>query len=368
VNRRPVAVGLAVAVALAGCGGTKPRPRPTPTPTPNPPTDEQLLQRALDARASAVRAPGLGVHGVALKLDGARVRGDRARVRVRLTYRVLGVPGSFGASRRLNARRGADGRWRIGGPVGTRDRAPWEADRYRRLATGHFVVWFPRGVDLDGLPVALDDGYVRMRTALRAGTLRKRYLVVVARDARHGRRITSSIRGLRGLTALTDTQVRQSGPAERVVSVASQRVLVLLPAFASLDPEQQRQTVAHELTHATLAPVTSGRVPSWLIEGTAMYVSGDRRPAAPSPTLRALSAPDEIGRLDGAAQADAYGVASAAAFAIADRYGPRRLLALYEVFNGERLRGKAGDPALVDRAVRQVLGVSLRTLQRRLRP
>jgi hypothetical protein len=260
------------------------------------------------------------------------------------------------------------GRWHVAGGVqGARERAPWEADRYERRSSGHFVVWVPRGIEPAGLPEALADGYRRLRATLRGGTLRRRYLVVVARDPGHARRMTASIRGLRGLTALTDTEVRVAGPAERVTGVASQRLLVLWPAFSALDPETQRQTVTHELTHAALAPVTSGRVPGWLAEGVAMYVAGDRRAIEPGgPSLASLSAPDAIARRAGVSQGRAYALASAAAFHIGARYGSARLLALYEAFGRPSLRGRAGDPALVDRALRRVLGIGLRRLQRDL--
>jgi hypothetical protein len=361
---------LAAALVLTGCGGSERRPRPTPTPTPTAtaaprPTDEALLQRALDTRASAVRAPGLGVHDVTLRLEDADVRGDRAMLRVRLAYRVRGVRGTFGSASGMWARRDEDGRWRIGRRIGSRDRAPWQADDYVAVPGGHFVIWMPRGLDPGPLPAALEQGYARLRAELRRGALRRRYLVVVARDPGHAREITSSIRGLSGLTALTDTQVRLVGETERVDAVASQRLLVIWPTFSALTAEQQRQTVTHELTHAVLAPVTSGRVPAWLSEGIALYVSGDRRtPSGRRPTLRGLSGPDAIGRLDGTRQSEAYARASAAAFLIAERYGRAKLLALYTAFNRDSLPGMPGDPATVDRALRRVLGISLRRLER----
>jgi hypothetical protein len=94
----------------------------------------------------------------------------------------------------------------------------------------------------------------------------------------------------------------------------------------------------------------------------AMYVSADRRLPPASPNLAALSRPDAIGRLAGADQADGYATSSAAAFAIAERYGRRRLLALYDAFNDEKLEGAPG-PRLVNRALRRELGITIGELE-----
>ncbi len=125
------------------------------------------------------------------------------------------------------------------------------------------------------------------------------------------------------------------------------------------------------MTHAALAPVSSGRTPGWLTEGLALYVSGDDRTVEAAtlggPGLRRLSRPDAVARLSGDAQRQAYALASAAAFTIAERYGRDRLLRLYLAFNRPGLRGRAGDPALTDAAVRRVLGTSLAGLERAVR-
>ncbi len=85
------------------------------------------------------------------------------------------------------------------------------------------------------------------------GVLRRRYLVVVAGDAAQARQMTTGIRGVATLAAISDSAVREQGPADRVVQVASQRLLVVWPAFAPLDADGRARVVAHELTHAALA-------------------------------------------------------------------------------------------------------------------
>ena len=71
--------------------------------------------------------------------------------------------------------------------------------------------------------------------------------------------------------------MQETGPAQRVSAVVSQRLVVVWPPFSSLDADGQQRVVTHELTHAALAGVTSGRTPAWLSEGIALYVSEDRR-------------------------------------------------------------------------------------------
>jgi hypothetical protein len=337
-------------------------------------------QRARDRR-SARRVRGLGVHRVQLTLTSppGDLRRDRIRVDAQLSYRVHGIAGRFGARQRIGL--GWDGKgWRVRGVTARRGKLPWEVAPQRRIRTRHFVVWAPRSVDpaAAGLTGALEAGYERMRDVLARGRLRRRYLVVVAGDAAQARALTARIRGVASLAAITDTEVRQEGPAERVVEVASQRLLVIWPSFVSIGPEARGTVVAHELTHAAVARATSGRTPAWLVEGLALYVSADERVAEAaqlivaggSPkvlSLTGLSDPDVIARLGGDAQNAAYAYASAAALYIAERYGQDALLDLYDAFNEESLEGEGGDVALSDAATRRVLHVRLRRLERELR-
>ena len=210
-----------------------------------------------------------------------------------------------------------------------RERHPWEVGPVAEHRSRHFVVIAPAGLEIEaaGLLEALETGYARMGEVLRRPRLRRRYLVVVAEQARAARALTRRIRGVEGLAAISDSQVREAGPAQRVTEVASQRLLVVWPPFSTLDAEGRMRVVTHELTHAGLAGVTSGRTPAWLLEGMALYVSDDRRAgeaaervadassaaARRAVTLTGLSRPDAIARLHGDPQAAAYAYASAAA-------------------------------------------------------
>jgi hypothetical protein len=133
--------------------------------------------------------------------------------------------------------------------------------------------------------------------------------------------------------------------------------------------ELRMRVLVHELTHLALAGATSGRVPSWLVEGLAMEASDDDRSAEAA--LRAatgravplteLCGPAAIGRLNGDRQAAAYATASAAAHRLAADHGRRGLLRLYAAFGDERIRGRPGC-RLTDRVLRRTLGTSLRRL------
>jgi hypothetical protein len=276
---------------------------------------------------------------------------------VALAYGIAGIRGSFRSTRRVDAVR-VGRRWRIAREHGGRGVPPWEAGPFADRRTRHFVVLSPPASAVDDLLASLESGYATIRRVLARGRLRRRYLVVVAGDASQARALTTEIRGVETLAAISDAAIDESGPERRTVGVLSLRLIVVLPAFTALDPDGRLRVITHELTHAALTGSTSGRTPAWLVEGVALYVSGDRRPAPPGADLGALSAPDAIARATGDAQAAAYATSSAAAFAIADRFGARRLLKLYDAFNDPALVGKPGR-RLVARAVRRELGVSL---------
>ena len=335
-------------------------------------------QRRRD-RIEARNAAGLPLRRVAIEPRSIDVEGDRAVLRVRSRYAIAGIRGRFDTERILRARRTADG-WRIASSTSRRARHPWEIARYGARRTRHFTILAPVTLGTDGLDAALEDGYARMRDVLVKGVLRRRYLVVVADGAAAARRMTTGIRGVATLAAISDSAVREQGPADRVVQVSSQRLLVVWPPFASLDADGRARVVTHELTHAALAGHTSGRTPGWLLEGIALYVSGDRRVGEAARavagdagrvsrralTLTGLSAPGAIGRLGGDGQSAAYSYSSAAAFYIAERFGRKRFLRLYDAFNDPALTEPEG-AELTAAAVRKALGLGLLELERDLR-
>jgi hypothetical protein len=382
---RPRAAAAALTIVICGCGGGDPAPRPTATPgTPAEraePTAAELIAALLEERAAALeaanprayaatataaqrrrdlvharRAARLELRTVQLSASSVDTRANRATARVLTSYSFRGVRGEFQVRRRISLRKRRE--WRITNVRYARGAPPWEVGDFVARRTRHFLVLAPGDLDVGDLPAALEDGYATMRDLLVRPRLQRRYLVLVTADAAQARALTTEIQGVETLTAISDATVVQGGPEASVERVLSLRLLVVWQAYAALAPAERAKVVTHELTHAVLAGATSGRTPSWLGEGIALYVSSDRRPAPPEADLVALSKPDTIARLAGTSQASAYATSSAAAFAIADRFGRRKLLKLYDVFNEPSLRGRPG-PRLTNRAVRRVLGISL---------
>jgi hypothetical protein len=414
--------GVLAAAALAGCGGggsDEPRaPGRDAAPVHRargapPPSDADAVRALLARRAAALergdaaayaatatgsaqrrrdraaarRAGPLHPREIALTAERIDLVGDRAELRVRSSYGIRGIAGTFSAGRRVVAVRRRAG-WRVRAETSRRERHPWEVGRYAAARSRHFTILLPAGIPTGDLVTALEGGYARIRALLPGHPLRKRSLVVVAGGPAEALALTGSIRGVGGLAAVSDSEVLEGGPALRVQRVASQRLIVVWPRWSALPPAARERVVTHELTHAALAGITSGRTPAWLVEGVALYVSGDRRTAAASRLVRgdlgagfsaaqasaarralsldALARPGAIARLRGTGQAAAYAFSSAAAFRIAERYGRARLLHFYRSFNDERLRGRAGR-AVADRAVRRVLGTSVDAFERDLR-
>ena len=299
--------------------------------------------------------------------------GDRAVLRVRSGYGDRGHPRALRGRARPCAR-GAPARgWRIASST-SRRAAPSVGDRPLRRAPHAATSRSsrrPRSAR-DGLDDALEDGYARMRDVLVTGVLRRRYLVVVAGDAAQARRMTTGIRGVATLAAISDSAVREEGPADRVVQV------VLAAAARRLAARSRRSTPtgARARRHARAHPRRARRAtrrgarPAGCVEGDRALrlrrpprrrggplVAGDAgRVSRRALTLTGLSAPGAIGRLGGEGQSAAYAYSSAAAFYIAERFGRKRFLRLYDAFNDPALTEPEG-AELTAAAVRRALGI-----------
>ena len=410
VHPRGVVAALALAaLLLAGCDDGPPTPSasrstPRPTATPRPPSDRDLLTRLVAARARALAdgdarayvATAIGAQArrdrralaaarrlplsrAELAARSVKVDGDRATLRVQLTYAFRGIDTHYLKSARLTARRTPDG-WRIASDkpaAGTL--APWEHRAYTARRSTHFLALTPRGLKAPGLMADLERGYAKLR--LPGVRPPRRVLVIVARDGADVRALTKDI-DTDALTAVAETQFATRGRGQSVSSLWGERVFVLWDSYRSRPADRRQTVIAHELTHAALAKRTSARTPPWLYEGIAMYASGDNRSgdagallsgrgvlrvasaetaARRAMSLARLSSPLALQRLPTAGLAFAYAYSSAAAYTIAERYGPRALLRVLRAYGSDALTGSGR--ALTDKVLRRTLHVSLTRFQ-----
>jgi hypothetical protein len=307
--------------------------------------------------------------------------GRRAVLHVETIYSFRHVQSRFVKHSKVTAVRTHAG-WRVRRDRALGVKAPWELGRYAVRRSRHFLALTPRGLDVGSLMSDLEAGRALMHRGLPEVRPPGRMLVLVARDIADARALTQDVRSLDGLTAVAEAQVTQRGPARRVGWITGQRILVMWSAYGDRATAERQMVIAHELTHAALARRTSGRIPAWLVEGIAMYASGDQRSANAGAllsgaqlkvageqgaadrvlSLRRLARPKAMNRLAPIPLAVAYSYASAAAYAIVAKHGRAALLRLYDAFNDEQIRGHAG-PRLDDRITRRVLHESLRAVE-----
>jgi hypothetical protein len=396
-----------VVLAVAGCGGSHHHPKAkakakAPAQAGHAPDASAQLTSLLDTRAAAIRsgdtakllgtsigaqrrrdrraaiaAKSLPLSAVSISAKATDIGTDRAVIDAQTAYAFTGVGSHFVKRSRITAVRTRAG-WRVRRDRGLGVKAPWELGRYTARNSAHFLALAPRGLRVSGLMTDLERGRAQMHRALPGVPPPGRLLVVVARGNEDTRALTRDVRTLGSLTALAEARVVTGGPALRVKAVSGQRVLVLWRSYGSRPAAERRMVIAHELTHAALARRTTGRTPAWLVEGIAMYASGDQRaaeagallsgarltvasqqrPAERMLSLARLARPDALTMLGAIPLSVAYSYASAAAYAIAAKHGRSGLLRLYQAFNDESIRGRAGH-RLDDRVMRHALHESL---------
>ena len=403
------------ALLVAGCGGSKPSSKSTsvakaatPTPTATPQSDAQLLQNLLAERARRIEngdaealadtstgpqaqrdkhvanaARSLKLEGVTLQASSTSIEGKRATAHVLTRYRFLGIDDSeFAIKSAMTFAKTPDG-WRVKDDHPSQGVvAPWQLANYTVRRSPHFLALTPAGLKVDRFMKDLEAGRVTMKRGLPGVKVPDRLLVMVARGNQDTRALTRDVRALGSLDALAQASVRESGPAKRPTAVSGQRLLVVWHWFKREGLAERRMTVAHEMTHASLLRQTSGRMPAWLIEGMALYVSNDRRYADAGAmlsggvlrdssqqaeskrvlSLTALSRPHSMQNLRPVPLSFAYSYAAAAAFAIADKHGRKGLLRLYKAFDSTKYKGPAGRK-LMDRVMRATLHQSLASVQ-----
>jgi hypothetical protein len=310
-----------------------------------------------------------------------KVSGSKAVLQVQTIYGFSRVHSLYVKRSRVTAVKTAQG-WRIARDRALGVKAPWELGHYTVRHSRHFLALAPKGLHVGSLMTDLEHGRSEQRRGLPGARPPGRMLVIVTRGTRDTRALTRHVRTLGALTALAEAQVVMRGPARKVSAITGQRILVLWGAYGDHPAHERRMVIAHELTHAALAWRTTGRTPAWLVEGIAMYASGDQRAGDAGAllagaqlrvasqqgaaehvlSLARLARPNAMNRLSTIPIAVAYSFSSAAAYAIAARHGRAGLLRLYDAFNNARIRGHAG-ARLDDRVLRHALHESLRSVQ-----
>jgi hypothetical protein len=412
----------AAAAVIAGCGDsassapapaakkvaattTKTKPEAE---TKKPPTDTEQLDTLLADRGAALEqgdakdflttstgsqatkdkreitaAKALPLTSVKLEAKGTEVTGDRATLRVEMSYSFDNIDTFYYKTSRMTVQRTPQG-WRV-----SNDRpssgmlAPWEYKTYTARKSTHFLALAPKSMKVGSLMTDLEKGYNRMKRGLPGVKPPKRVLVIVARTGADTRALTKDIKTLNSLTAVAENQYSTTGPAKRIDQTWGQRVFVLWPTYANRSSDERRTVITHELVHTALASRTSARTPPWLTEGIAMYVSGDNRAGdagalisgrgvlKDSSKQKAVKKAMSLTRLSNTRALDnmspvsltfAYSYSSAAAFAIAEKQGRKGLLRLLSAYNSEKVKGKPGRK-LTDRAVRRALHMSLSSLE-----
>jgi hypothetical protein len=381
---------------------SKPKPKATPAPT-----DTELLNDLVASRAKALAlgdvddyvataagaqarrdqraaqaAKALPLERVDMEVQGTEVDGDRATLRVDMIYGFEGIDTVYLKTSRMNAVKTPEG-WRI-----NRDRpsggvlAPWEHTRYKARKSPHFLALAPAKLKVGSLMKDLEKGRTRMARALPSVKPPERTLVIVARNSKDSKALTKDLRTLRSLVAVAEAQYAFEGPAKRVDALGGQRVFVMWRSYGNRNADDRRTIIAHEMTHAALAPRTGGRVPAWLAEGVALYASGDKRAgdagailsgaqlrdgskqdnAERALSLARLAKPSSLDKMDPVGLTFAYSYSAAAAYTIVQKHGVKGLLRLYSGFNSEKVRGKPGRK-LSDKVMRRTLKKSLKELE-----
>jgi hypothetical protein len=340
-------------------------------------------EQATKDKAAIRRARALPINDVQMTAGGSKVDGDRATVRADMFYSFDGLTTQFVKRSRMTVVKTPAG-WRV-----QKDRptygelAPWEYATFKARTSRHFLALAPKSLKVGPLMTDLEKGRARMEHKLPGVEPPDRILVIVARTGADTKALTMDYRTIKALTAVAEAKVAFKGPARRVDAVGAQRVFVLWNSYGDRPAKERRMVIAHELTHAALVKRTGGRVPPWLVEGIAMYASGDKRagdagallsgaqlkdsskqqPAMTVLSLSRLAKPTALERMSAIPLSFAYSYASAAAYAIADKYGgAKALLRLYSAFNSEKIRGKPGRE-LSDRVMRRTLHASLTTVE-----
>jgi len=305
----------------------------------------------------------------ALKRHYHADRVDRAQVQA--TYRFQGQDSSPVLARDsftfvLNGTR-----WRIAGNGGRAltardDHEIWDSGPVRTVRSARtLVVCHPGQEALAARLLRVADRAYGQVDAAWTGRWERKAVILVPRDQSEAEQLLGA-RNLSRVAAVASSSV-DSDASDRVLG---NRIVVNTTNVARYGPVDLQVLVTHEMTHVATRTLGDG-VPLLLVEGFADWAALKPVPLPFRATRNALYLRVRSGRFDGRLPSDpefrssdapvAYDEGSAFCLWVATVYGAARLRALYREFAGSR----PPDRGELDDGFRHVLGVSLRTAERR---
>ena len=316
------------------------------------------------------------VSGPGQDLASARVRSRYAPSPVYLpeveaSYRFRGQDSAPVTSRYFYTFVETSAGWRIAGQGEAAaprkdDVEIWDASPVRSLASSRTLVVY-HAADralAERLLSAAERGYSQVAATWSAPWDHK-VVILVPHDQVEAERLVHG-RDLSAVAAVASSQI-EDGPEHRVLG---NRVIVNASVIRRYNALNLQIVVTHEMTHVATRKVGVG-VPLFLVEGFADFTALRPIDAPPRITRPALRAAVRTGRFKGTLPSGddlrgsdatlAYDEGSSFCLWIARTFGEAKVQSLYRSFSG----GREPTPELLDRRLRQVLGISRATAQSR---
>lgn len=236
----------------------------------------------------------------------------------------------------------------------------------------HFLVLHPPGLAEAGRVIELaEQARGQLEPRLRFGSPDAVHLIVVARDRAEYAEVIEEDRGADSVAVVTGQGVPYSPPEARQMTLNLARVLGRGERLAG--PSGTDSSVAvmqHELAHLALSRVGSAFTPSWVEEGAAMYLAGERRLDSwrrglddgifDDISITGFSEAESLG------DADQYAYVNAAVSYLVEEFGPERFWEFYVRFQPV-VDSVISDDSVGSFVVRSVYDLDLPELDRRTR-
>ncbi|GIG58134.1 hypothetical protein Lfu02_25060 [Longispora fulva] len=289
-----------------------------------------------------------------------RYHGRVALPAVEIHYRISDVDQADAAAPYVPILAWTGGRWAVAGEATDTDvdapvppgAQPWQGDPIAVRATPRAVlVHSPEDTGRADAWAGRIESALDAVLRFRPGGWSGRVFVVAVRDRKMLEGYLGAEAGRVGAVAVAQfDRVPEWHPGEKAGYAGT--VVVINPD--GLDDPGLSATLVHEFTHAAMGPVTTAATPTWLMEGTAVYVEFGDDVLGATYAKKHLAGRD-LSRLppdDTFYNAvENYDLSLLACKLLVTRYGERGLVGVYEWFAQHD-----GPP---DQGFREVLGISL---------